>query len=90
MFIPTKSEDDHLYDQNNGKIVSLSRVMTSMYVIHINKSEDDHQYDQNNGKIVSLSRVMNSMYVIHINVRIIGFLISNTFGTALKIISQGV
>ena len=51
-----------------------------------NKSENDKtEYDKNNGKIVSLSRVINSMYVIHINVRIIGFLLTNTFGTALKI-----
>ena len=36
-------------------------------------------------KIVLLSLVINSMYVIQINVRIIGFLLSNTFGTALRI-----
>ena len=29
------------------------------------------------------------MYVIHINVRIIGFLLTNTFGTALKISIKG-
>ena len=53
------------------------------------ESEDDKtEYDKNNGKIASLSRVINSMYVIHINVRIIAFLLSNTFGTALNF--QGV
>ena len=57
-----------------------------MYIFIPNKSENDKtEYDKNNGKIVSLLRVMNSMYVIHINVRIIGFLLTNTFGTALKI-----
>ena len=62
-----------------------------LYIFIPNKSEDDKseddktEYDKNNGKIVSLSLVINFMYVIHINVRIIGFLLSNTFGTALKI-----
>ena len=57
-----------------------------MYIFIPNKSENDKtEYDKNNGKIVSLSRAINSMYVTHINVRIIGFLLTNTFGTALKI-----
>ena len=47
--------------------------------------EDKNEYDENNDKIVSLSLVINCMYVTHINVRIIGFLLTNTFGTALKI-----
>ena len=36
IFIPNKSESDKTeYDENNGKIVSLSRVINSMYVIRI-------------------------------------------------------
>ena len=57
-----------------------------IFIPNKSKSEDDKtEYDKNNGKIVLLSLVMNSMYVIQINVRIIGFLLSNTFGTALRI-----